>query len=955
MNDPTDTSRDGQGKAETSTRAVTTAEVLCAEYRWLWPDDPQPPTNEEEYYAKLTRAEQQAALCLSGGGIRSAAFALGVLQALSRKNLLTGFHYLSTVSGGGYIGSFIQRWIKEAPGGAADVMDGLGAERERDEVKKLREYSNFITPRVGLGSNDTWTAVAISIRNIIVNWFLFLPLLLLVALLPNLFLSGVLSVPVAVARHWWFDDVLLGGAGLSIFVSVFSMVPLLMSYRSHRLGVAPGAGDQWLFWRVIFPILLWAILGTLALAPDLLELLAKAEPGGETAWPAGTRLALVTLAGMVLGWLAASIRIERLHRPTFWDDAIVWPMSFVVVVCWLLLGALLFGRLTYQTGSDWTAALLTTIGPLWLTGATMIAAIFFVAFRRSEGPTIKPDADRELIARISAIKFKPMLAWALAGFSALLLSSLLRSWGAWDVSISSAVAALAGGGAVAGGRSDRSGNAVKETGTKLLGILPFSMLITLATFLFIIAMFVLLGGLEFRLAEIIEKPLGPWFDPHPWLDWVDSKVASHLAIAALLVVLLVFLSKKIEANRFSLNGLYRNRLARAFLGAARASADPPRDPNPFTGFDSFDNIRMHMLRGGDDGVKGPRVLYPVINCALNVTKSENLAWQERMAQPFMFSLLYSGGGLLRGGAGAYVSSRCYGGSEPDLALGTTTGVTLATAMSISGAAASPNMGYHSSAATAFLMTLFNVRLGAWLPNPARATDPRINMTRSSPKNSLSPLLAELGGSTDDRGEDVYLSDGGHFENLGLYEMLRRRCTYIVVSDAGADPACAFSDLGGAVRKAKIDFDIEIGFGKMCISRRGEDIKPQLAWAIGKIRYPGGATGTILYLKPSFFGKALPVDIVAYAKESDTFPHESTGDQWFSESQFESYRHLGFHFADALGPGMKGETVKDFFDAASADYASLNPQPLPPKAGGAGPQSAAASPGSSSAPSPPPSA
>jgi hypothetical protein len=381
---------------------------------------------------------------------------------------------------------------------------------------------------------------------------------------------------------------------------------------------------------------------------------------------------------------------------------------------------------------------------------------------------------------------------------------------------------------------------------------------------------------------------------------------------------------------------------------------PRRDPNPFTGFDSFDNIRMHMLRGGAGQEKGPRVLFPVINCALNVTRSENLAWQERQAQPFIFSPLYSGGGSLRAGAGAYVSSACYGGREPDLALESTTGVTLATAMSISGAAASPNMGYHSSAATAFLMTLFNVRLGAWLPNPARAADLGADMSRSSPRNSLRPLLAELGGSTDDRGEDVYLSDGGHFENLGLYEMLRRRCAYIVVSDAGADPGCAFSDLGGAVRKAKIDLDIDIEFGRLCIAKRDPDPvpDPQLAWAMGKITYPDGGGGTILYLKPSYFGDDLPVDIISYAKESDTFPHESTGDQWFSESQFESYRHLGFHFTDRLGPKMKGQTVQDFFDAASADYASLNPQPLPPKDDGAGPQSAA---GSSDLSSPPTSA
>ncbi len=930
MSDSRPTEREACGQAATGTRAVTSEDVLREEYCWLY-GSANAPEDEADYCSKVQHQEQ-AALCLSGGGIRSASFALGVLQALSRKRILTGFHYLSTVSGGGYIGSFVERWISESPRGADDVMHGLSDRRERPEIKALREYSNFITPRVGLGSNDTWTAVAISIRNIIVNWFVFLPLLLLVALLPNLFYSGVRSVPIAVARRWWFDEALLAGAGLCIFLSVAFTIPLLVSYRSHRLAVRPGAGDSWLFVRVILPILIWATLGTLALAPELLDVLAKAEGGIDTAWPAGGKLALATFGAMLLGWLLAAFRVQAENRSTFWRDAIVWPMSFLFVSLWTLAWPLLFARVVEGPDPNWNAALLTVLTPLWLTGATMMAAVVFVAFRRSQGPRIKPDADRELIARISAIKFKPMLGWAVAGFSALLLSDILRSWNAGDLSISSVIAALAGGSAVAGGRSAKSGNSLTESGASLFRIIPMSMLISIATFLFIVAMFVLLGGLEFRLAAFLEKPLRAELGDVPWLDWVDPWVAAHFGIALVLSLLLWIFSTEIEANRFSLNGLYRNRLARAFLGAARATADPPRDPNPFTGFDSYDNIRMHLLRGEPGAASGPRVLFPVINCALNVTRSENLAWQERQAQPFIFSPLYSGGGSLRGGAGAYVSSACYGGSEPDLALASSTGVTLATAMSISGAAASPNMGYHSSAATAFLMTLFNVRLGAWLPNPARAADLPDEMTRSSPRNSLRPLLAELGGSTDDRGEDVYLSDGGHFENLGLYEMLRRRCTYIVVSDAGADPLCAFGDLGGAVRKAKIDFDIDIEFGRLCIARRDPDPipEPQLAWAIGKVAYPEGGTGTILYLKPSYFDDELPVDVISYANESATFPHESTGDQWFSESQFESYRNLGFHFADKLGPGMTEATVRAFFHAAEEDYTTqLNPQPLPP--------------------------
>jgi hypothetical protein len=581
-------------------------------------------------------------------------------------------------------------------------------------------------------------------------------------------------------------------------------------------------------------------------------------------------------------------------------------------------------------------------------GGTMFGAIVFVAFRWAEGEGVKPDSDRELIARISGIKFKPMIAWAFAAFCSLLLAAILREWGNAYHSVPSGVALAAGAGAVAGGRSHRSGDLAKKAGSRLLKILPMSSLIALATMLFIAALLVLLGSLEVYLAGRIQEVAFPKEFGPVASGLLDPVLASHLVLAAILAGLVWLFGRMIPVNRFSLQGLYRNRLARGFLGAARPrrgepgapkeaveEGDPraPRYPNPFTGFDSSDNVRVHRVRPFDEPAEQkPRRLYPVINCALNATATDNLAWQERKAQPFIFSPLFSGSGSLgktcAGGAGrdgAYVRSDVYGGSEPDLGLGKgSAGISLATAMSISGAAASPNMGYHSSPATAFLMTLFNVRLGAWLPNPALANKAGEDMGRSSPKNSLMAMLRELGGSTTDCGPDVYLSDGGHFENLAVYEMLRRRCRYIMVTDAGADPTFALGDLGGLVRKAKIDFDCEIDFGRMCMSGRDKDIDPQLAWAIGTIVYKDGSPGTILYVKPSYFGQELPVDVVAYAKQSATFPHETTGDQFFSESQFESYRRLGHYWAGRLAPGAKLPEDQDakiarFFAAAGVQY------------------------------------
>src|SRR5262249_3875394 len=137
------------------------------------------------------------------------------------------------------------------------------------------------------------------------------------------------------------------------------------------------------------------------------------------------------------------------------------------------------------------------------------------------------------------------------------------------------------------------------------------------------------------------------------------------------------------------------------------------------------------------------------------------------------------------------------------------GLSLGTAIALSGAAGGPRLGYHTSPATSFLMMLFNVRLGLWLPNPATAST--YDLSRAKPPNALVTLFRELVGLSSDQDKAVYLSDGGHFENLGLYEMVRRRCRHIVVVDAGADPNAEFGDLGNAVHKIRVDHNIAIVF------------------------------------------------------------------------------------------------------------------------------------------------
>jgi len=137
-----------------------------------------------------------------------------------------------------------------------------------------------------------------------------------------------------------------------------------------------------------------------------------------------------------------------------------------------------------------------------------------------------------------------------------------------------------------------------------------------------------------------------------------------------------------------------------------------------------------------------------------------------------------------------------------------------------------------------MLALFNVRLGWWLGNPGKNGSPDYYKS-DGPKVAIFPFIAEMFGLTTDDRHYVYLSDGGHFENLGLYEMIRRRCRCIVISDAGCDPNYGFEDLGNAVRKIAIDLGVSIKFGKLHeLKKRSKDgaVIEGAYYAIGEVDY-----------------------------------------------------------------------------------------------------------------------
>ena len=464
-------------------------------------------------------------------------------------------------------------------------------------------------------------------------------------------------------------------------------------------------------------------------------------------------------------------------------------------------------------------------------------------------------------------------------------------------------------------------------------------LLALAAILFGLTLLMLLG----RLAEILTH-----YPPSRWINlWsggqfradpqdFQSFAAIALRYALLGFVLALFIDRCVNLNWFSLHALYRNRLIRAFLGSARRNPPPPqsvtgnpwsikgnllakllsvitfflkntfgvkappgsksldenygvlRSADPFTGFAPWDNIRLAEVWPG----RSSQRLFPVINVTLNRTTGKDTARAQRKGEPFTMTPLRCGAaGLRQAGApphdGAYAITAKYAAGEQDMGPNDPkNGITLSTAMTISGAAVSPNMGYSSSRFTAFLMTLFNVRLGAWLPNPGMASPKPRSLRRSDPKFAMHWLLKELIGQSDAEDRYVYLSDGGHFDNLGLYEMLRRRCANILVVDAGRDSSYAYTDLGHTLQSALIDLGVQVEFVTQ-IKTADKQIVDGFHFA--NVYYPASGDhpeckGKLIYLKP-YLPATLPVELQAYHELRPEFPNEPTSNQFFTESDF----------------------------------------------------------------------
>jgi hypothetical protein len=592
-----------------------------------------------------------------------------------------------------------------------------------------------------------------------------------------------------------------------------------------------------------------------------------------TQYPLGTG---ITCGGLVyfLAWFFGRI----VARPS--GDAVDgWDLA-----AWIASGSLV-GALV----AEWISVILPRLDAVFVVvfglsgcvAAYLIGEIFYVgasSFRR------RGEMDREWLARASGWLSAAASIWlVLSGLS--LLGPPAFTWLCRWAGTAVGGATLAGVGGASGLLSILLGSSEKTAATvagQALKRLSYQRIASIAAVIFAMVLIVLLSMVGQHL---------PGMAPLSRVIPVRGSFPAHSAEwMAGLIALAFLMSYCVNVNRFSLHSLYRNRLSRAFVGSARARS---RTPDPFTGFDPGDNLALKDVIPKNS----PNRLFHVINAALNVVATDNLAWQERKAESFTFSRLHCGGDVVGFRPTVGFAGAPYGG------------VSLATALAVSGAAVSPNQGYNSSPLIGFLLMLFNVRLGWWFGNPNRAS-----YWREGPLLGLTPALKELAGATRDDGRWIYLSDGGHFENLGVYEMIRRRCRFIVISDADCDPEFQFQDLGNAARKVFIDFGVSIDFRSLELRPRsttpsataqGDPSAFGARFAVGRILYPGSAiAGWLLYIKPTYQATE-GIGIRSYASQHSSFPHESTADQWFSESQLESYRALGAYLIEHICTGGRG--------------------------------------------------
>jgi hypothetical protein len=375
-----------------------------------------------------------------------------------------------------------------------------------------------------------------------------------------------------------------------------------------------------------------------------------------------------------------------------------------------------------------------------------------------------------------------------------------------------------------------------------------------------------------------------------------NSIIPYLGFGLLLGILGLFTNP----NSTSFHRFYRKQLSDAFLN--------------FSG--AYRNVLIKDLFQTESEKESDYAApYPLINTCLNLQASNDPNFKGTKASDyFLLSPMYCGAKLT-----GYIPTEKTVGYK---------NMTLPAAVTISAAAVNPGMGIYSSKIMSILTTLLNLRLGYWTWNPLKlkTSFPLVWW----PLYFFYELLSKIG--TDNK--MVNISDGGHIENLAVFELLRRKCRLIVAIDAGADPDFAFADLENLTIRARNELGLEIRFREGNIPE--ETIRPNPSHGYSRKRfaiadvyqlwgkvvkegkvcvehYENKKVSTFIYIKSSITapqGKPelspdehLKYGTYKYKIYHPNFPHEPTSDQFFDPIQWEAYYQLGQYIgADILGLG-----------------------------------------------------
>ena len=867
-------------------------------------------------------------LALSGGGIRSATFALGALQALHKLGLLPLFDYVSTVSGGGFTGAWWSAWLSRTerrPNERFPDAEDIEPSRRpstllfdqesprpseqmrtaRDPIHHLRLFANYLTPRRGALSADTWRAVTFYVRSLVFNWLALIPMLLVVVMASQLYfvawnepiaLGFACSTPDGDEETYQVLWTLCEGGGPSRGEVVWARVAHAAAPLVILLAAMAAVAILWLLhgtstpWLALFGLLvLFGFIGYLA---DVI----RGGPAGSS-WLSVSRLSMLAVGLISAAHVVKLVITPRVngriphdaHRTTLaqWNSGLL----LATVLLGLCLAVAGFGHEIVwfffypKTGQVWSAV--RQAGGWGAVVAAVVGAVW-TAYQAAPSGRVKDSAEPQ--SRTTQIVFL-VAPYVVLGVLVLLLAYVGRKIMVWVAGEPEVARALSYG--VIAGAIVQLVFAISELRRRRL------------------------PGVNFRAWSLVALAIVSSGSQAMFLSRLDDETVTftlfYVGVAAILIAAasVVGLGWMSDPNGLSMHSFYKARLVRAYLGAS----NPDRRGEQVTDAVPGDDVPLRALFNPDQGAP-----YHLVNTTLNLVASTDLATAQRSAANFVLSSHYCGSART-----GYRRTDEYMGGD----------LTLGTAVAISGAAASPNMGSRTpSMPLVVLLALVNARLGFWAPTPFAA---RWREARAA----LWPfyLLREALSQTTDLSTYCYLTDGGHFDNTGLYSLVERGCRYIVLLDCGADPKPCFADLGDAIRRCRIDFGTEISLGVQgFLDRAASNGLATRHVVVGKILYrqehwdqlglasrdDADRTGVIVWVKPAVTTTD-SADVRQYKLENPNFPHQTTVDQWYDEAQFESYRKLAYDsVGDALRPcvqpGSLGATqVQAFFRSLEAQY------------------------------------